>query len=76
MCINHGLTGFANTNGARLTKSRAWDEKRAPRIKDLSTCTAMMLAAECCKRFSAVKAIFGVLVAHPEILAEQFTSHL
>jgi hypothetical protein len=36
----------------------------------------MVFSAECRKGLPAVKTIFRILVAHPEIFAEQFASEL
>ena len=76
MAVYHILARFANANGARLTESFSWYKKRALRVEYLTTGPTVVFAPKGRERLPTVKAIFGILIAHPKILTEQFTSQL
>jgi hypothetical protein len=50
------------------------DEEGAFVVKDLATGTTVMLPPEGGELFATVETIFGIFVAHPELLAQQFAA--
>jgi hypothetical protein len=74
MGIDHFLARVANSDASRLAKPRSRNEQSTFRIKDLTTGSTMVFSTKCGKGVATVEAVFGILIAHPEVFAKQLTS--